>query len=544
MRVTGLLVATVVAGAILSSGPADSGLQGGTSDPSAGSAGGGAGWAASKWGDPLTDANAKDSNGRNKPALDAGSLATVTTSIGARNVWGSRDATGRAVTGRGVTVALLDTGVNTTVPGLNATGKVVAGPDLSLEANAPSLRGQDGFGHGTHLAGIIAGRDPVPVAANGEPRPADGSVQLGVAPDATLLSVKVGTRDGSTDVSQVIAGLDWLVQHRNDNGMRVRVINLSYGTLSTQAYQVDPLAAAAENAWKHSIVVVVSGGNEGTGAGRLTDPAIDPYVLATGSSDARAKPNGWNDPSVSDFSSGGTATRHVDLVAPGSSIASLRNPGSYIDVNYPGGQVAGDTTGRLFRGSGTSQAAAVTSGAVALLLQAYPDLTPDQVKAALVSSADKMSDPTINQGAGQLDIAAALVAAKGLLKKGDPRTQTFPESAGLGSLEAARGGGNLTDPETGAVLRGEIDVQNQKWNAPVWRAASVSASAWTGGIWNGARWSGDTWAGGSWTNSGWDGARWSGARWSSVNWSADFWSGARWSGARWSGSHWIDQDWQ
>ena len=91
----------------------------------------------------------------------------------------------------------------------------------------------------------------------------DASAQLGVAPDARLLALKLAATDGSTDVSQVIAALDWVTQHRNDNGMQVRVVNLSFGTGSLQSYQVDPLAAAAENAWRHGLVVVVSGGNEG-----------------------------------------------------------------------------------------------------------------------------------------------------------------------------------------------------------------------------------------------------------------------------------------
>ncbi|HST81567.1 MAG TPA: S8 family serine peptidase [Kineosporiaceae bacterium] len=503
----------------------------------------GANWGAVKWGDPATDAKAKDAKGKNKPSQDAGSLASVTTAIGARALWKKKDDAGRAITGAGVTVAVLDTGIDNSVLGLSGSGKVIKGPDLSLETNSVDLRGQDTFGHGTHMAGIIAARDAVPVDERGEPQPADTKVQLGVAPDATLLALKLGTTDGSTDVSQVIAGLDWVVQHRNDNGMRVRVINLSYGTLSAQPYQLDPLAAAAENAWKHGIVVVVSGGNEGPTAGRLTDPAIDPYVLAVGASDPQAEVSGWSNPTVSAFSSRGTAGRHVDLVAPGSSIASLRAPGSFIDRNHPEGLVSGDTTGRLFRGSGTSQAAAVASGAVALLLQAYPDLTPDQVKAALVSSARSMAGGELDKGAGQLDVDGAVTAAKKLVKSGGG-AQSFAESTGLGSLEAARGGGNLIDPESGAVLRGEVDVQGAIWSAPAWRARSVSATAWSGGSWNGTRWTGDAWAGASWINTGWDGARWSGARWSDLSWSGQQWVGARWSGARWSGHRWLDQDWQ
>jgi serine protease AprX len=498
------------------------------------------GWAAAKWGDAATDVNAKNSKGKNAPDLDAGSLATVTTVIGARDLWQQKDASGKAITGQGVTVALLDTGIDTTVAGLDAPGKVVKGPDLSFEANSTDLRGKDTFGHGTHLAGIIAARDPVAVnAATGQPLPADSGVQLGIAPDARLLSVKLATTDGSTDASQVIAGLDWVVQHRNDNGMRVRVINLSYGTFSVQPYQIDPLAAAAENAWKHGIVVVVSGGNQGTAADRLTDPAIDPYVIAVGASDPHAKVSGWKNRTVATFSSRGSSTRHVDLAAPGASIAGLRARGSYVDVNHPEGLVSGDTTGRLFRGSGTSQAAAVTTGAVALLLQAYPDITPDQVKAALVGGAVKMSGSDLERGAGQLDVAGAEKAAGKLIRKSTAAAQNFPAASGSGSLEAARGGDNLVDAETGVELRGEVDVQNRPWNGSTWWADASTGTAWSGGNWNGARWSGGSWSAGGWTNASWDGARWSGALWSDLSW-----TGARWSGARWSGSLWSGQGWQ
>jgi serine protease AprX len=370
-----------------------------------------------------------------------------------------------------------------------------------------------------------------------------------VAPDAGLLSVKLGTRDGSTDVSQVIAGLDWVVQHRNDNGMRIRVINLSYGTESTQPYLLDPLAAAVENAWQHGMVVVVSGGNDGNAAAGLTDPALDPYVIAVGASDPQGKVEGWNKPVVASFSSHGTAARHVDLIAPGTSIAALRDPGSYVDVNYPEGLIDGDTNGRLFRGSGTSQAAAVVSGSVALLLQADPELTPDQVKAALTGSADKVSGDVLDVGAGELDVKAALAAARSINAGPAAATsqtkQVFAPSTGLGSLDLARGGGNLVDPDTGIALTGEVDVQNEPWIPADWRAASVDGTSWDGGTWNGASWTGDGWNSGNtaWINSAWSGANWAGADWSSLSWSGARWTGARWTGARWTGARWTGARW-
>jgi serine protease AprX len=271
----------------------------------------------------------------------------------------------------------------------------------------------------------------------------------------------------------------------------------------------------------------------------LSNPAIDPYVIAAGATDPHAKVSGWKNRTVASYSSSGSTVRHPDLAAPGTSIAGLRARGSYVDVHHPEGLVSGDSTGRLFRGSGTSQAAAVTSGAVALLLQAYPALTPDQVKAALISGAVKMSGSDLQRGAGQIDISGAAKAAGKLLKKSTPATQTYPAATGSGSLEAARGGANLVDADTGTVLRGEIDVQNRPWNGTTWWAAASTGTAWTGGIWNGARWSGDTWAAAGWDNQSWNGARWSGGLWADVSW-----PGARWSGARWSDEHWAGQGWQ
>jgi serine protease AprX len=508
----------------------------------------GNGWQTGTWGDVLADLlSFNGSTGGYDATRDPGSLYTVTKSIGARAVWNDLDSHGRHITGQGVTVALLDSGAQP-VTGLDSAGKLVFGPDLSLEASDPALTDQDDYGHGTHLAGIIGAHD-AGVTVNSAASPA---AQLGVAPDATIMPVKLATADGATDVSQVIAALDWVVQHRNDDPAKpVRIVNLSFGTDSLQSYQTDPLAAAAENAWRHGIVVVVSGGNEGT-VGRLTDPAIDPYVIAVGASDPQERTDNAQ-LAAADFSSVGSAGRHVDLLAPGTSIASLRDTGSYVDSNHPEGRVLTDTTGRLFRGSGTSQAAAVVSGSVALLLQDHPELTPDQVKGLLMANADKVKGSTLAVGSGNLDIAATvnsldgLVAPllRGLLAQPTPGknlVQSYPVSNGLGSLEAARGGSYVFDPDSGVPLTGEQDVQGMPWNAAAWSNASAKGSAWQGGAWLGTVWSGTGWTTSaglkSWVNAPWTGARWSGARWSDADW-----SGARWSGARWSGARWSDADW-
>ena len=202
------------------------------------------------------------------PASDVNSMTSTTDYTGAQAWWAA------GYTGKGVDVALIDSGVSP-VEGLDAPGKVIYGPDLSLESQAPNLTNLDTFGHGTFMAGLIAGRD---------------AAYRGMAPDARIVSIKVATADGGTDVSQVIAAIDWVVQHRNDNGMNIRVLNLSYGTNSSQWYGVDPLAFAVEQAWDAGIVVVAAAGNSGyQGKGSspaLANPAFDKRIIAVGASDS------------------------------------------------------------------------------------------------------------------------------------------------------------------------------------------------------------------------------------------------------------------
>ena len=486
----------------------------------------------------------KDSYGKNQAAQDPGSLFTVEKAIGARGLWAKKDTSGRQLTGQGVSVAVLDSGV-AAVAGLSGAGKVTYGPDLSIEANGV-LTQQDTFGHGTFMAAIIAGRGTTSRSSDLSSAPA--GVQLGVAPDAGLLAMKLATTDGSVDVSQVIAALDWVTQHPVlPDGTRVRVINLSYGTDSARAYRADPLAAATENAWKHGIVVVTSAGNNGPGTTRLSDPAIDPYVIAVGATDSNNSIKGWDSATttIASYSQAGSADRNVDLVAPGTSLVSARTPGSFVDVNNPSGLVSGDTSGALFRGSGTSEATAVVSGSVALLLQAYPNLTPDQVKSALTSSADPVTHASRTaDGAGTLDLPNALRAASALT--GTTRNaatlraaavQRFPSSTGQGSIDAARGGSWLVDAG-GNVLSGEIDVQGNTWHPATWWAATSTLSAWSGGRWLGTTWTGNNWlpASAGWSSSRWSSSRWSSSRWSSANWDSSRWSSSRWSSSRWSSS--------
>ena len=427
----------------------------------------------------------------------------------------------RGYTGDGVGVALVDTGV-VPVDGLTS-GNVVNGPDLSFESQAEGLRYLDTFGHGTHMAGIIAGKDPG--------SPVDRTRFVGVAPDARLTSLKVASYDGAVDVSQVIAAVDWVVEHRNDDPAHpIRVLNLSYGTDGVQSYEADPLTHAVENAWRAGIVVVVSGGNSGFGSGKLNNPAYDPHVIAVGAADTgdTAVPS---DDTVPDFSSRGDASRRVDVTAPGRSIVSLRDPGSYVDTVHPRARYED----RFFKGSGTSQAAAVVSGAVALLLEQRPDLTPDQVKALLRSTAAAMPmADAAGRGQGEINLAAAGMAPS-------PTTgQRWAPSAGTGSLEAARGSSHVTDGLD--ELTGEKDVQGP-WNAAKWAGASSDGTSWVGGRWNNRDWSGDCWCASTWAGPGWEGRTWAGRTWAGLDWAGRTWAGRTWAGRTWAGDDWAGRTW-
>ena len=476
------------------------------------------------------------------PTTNPGSLYSVEQSLGVDQAWQD------GYTGSGVGVALLDTGVNPVV-GLAGSGQIINGPDLSFDNASSSLRYLDANGHGTFMAGIIAGRDP---GATSGHYAGDTTDFLGIAPDSHIVNVKVGSANGAVDVSQVLAAIDWVVMHRFDEGFNIRVLNISFGTDSSQSYLLDPLAYAAEAAWHEGIVVVAAVGNQGATSTRVADPAIDPYVIAVGASQGSGSTL-----AVAPFSSAGNSSRSPDVVAPGTSIVSLRDPGSVIDDQY--GSTA-EVGSRFFLGSGTSEATAVTSGLAALLVQKYPSATPDQIKALLTSTATPVTGASsLIAGHGQVSASAAVQAAL------PSTTQSFAPSTGTGTLEAARG--TLHVSLGGVVLSGEKDIFGNavspaslatvegyadSWNAGSWNGAVWSGSYWVWSPtlmdWDYVAWTGNSWAGLAWsaimTSSGsWNGTSWSGTSWSGTSWSGTSWSGVSWSGTSWSQDGWSSSKW-
>ncbi|MDQ1726911.1 MAG: hypothetical protein QOK14_956, partial [Frankiaceae bacterium] len=342
----------------------------------------------------------------------------------------------------------------------------------------------DTFGHGTFMAGLVAGRTDASV----RPYLADygATSYVGTAPEATLVSVKVADAVGNTQQSTIIRGIDWVIQHRNDPGLNIRVLNLSLGAQNTTGYLNDPLSAAAERAWDAGIVVVASAGNDGSTG--LLLPAADPYVIAVGAIDNINTVSVADDTLAAFSNRGSTSVRTPDFSAPGTHVVGLRVPGSYIDNTFSG---TGAASPSFFRGSGTSEAAAITSGAAALFLSAMPLARPDQVKAALTKSA--MVLPGLNStqaGTGALYVAGAFGAA--LL----PALQTFTHATNWQATSASWTGGS--------------------WSGNVWTGPGAPAptTTATGARWTGARWTGATWSGARWTGSTWNGARWTEYAWS------------------------------
>lgn len=477
--------------------------------------------------DAAQGAGAPSSSGpQTVPAGQPGAPVVTAAATGVSGLWRA------GLTGAGVDVALIDSGV-APVAGLDASSQLVYGPDLSFDSQSARLRLADAYGHGTHMAGIIAGHDPGVDVISGALPP---SAYTGVAPGARIVSVKVADATGATDVTQVLAGIDWAVSHAHRGGLNIRVINLSFGTTSTQSYLIDPLAHAVEAAWRQGIVVVVAAGNSGSSRTGLEDPALDPFVIAVGALDTSGS-GVYAQHAAAAFSARGDGTRNPDLLAPGTHIVSLRDPGSYVDQRY-------GSTGRLgsryFLGSGTSQAAAYVSGTAALLLQGRPGLSPDQLKGVLTGTAAPLARASrAAAGHGVLSVAGALAAPAG-------SRQAYRFSSGGGSIDAARGGRRLT--RDGVTLDGERDVFGRPLDSSALAALEDRARSWSGGAWDGTSWSGSgwtqySWSGTSWSVLAWRGTTWSGTSWSGTSWSDTSWQGTSWSGAGWTGTSWSGTSW-
>ena len=417
-------------------------------------------------------------------------------------------------TGQGVTVAVLDTGIDN-LP--DFSGRLIGGVDLT-GAGQPFA---DDYGHGTFVAGLIAGDGA-----------SSGGQYSGEAPGADLVSVKVAGASGSTHLSTLIAGLQWAVDHETADN--IKVLNISLGFRPFTSTVLNPLDQAVEATWNSGITVVTSAGNAGPSDGTILSPGDDPLVITVGAVDDLAGP-GVSADEMNDFSSVGPTApdgwAKPDLVASGRSVLSLAAPGSTIYDENPSARVGSGN----FVGSGTSFSAAITSGAAALVLSDHPGLTPDQVKARLLGNASPgpVGNPFVD-GHGALNAYAA--AASGPMD--------FRQSALL-PLPTLPGQTVSLSP-----LRGISTWNASRWSGTPWSqgsAAGPNASqntvAWNGENWVGSAWNGWAWTGSAWNNGGWTGSAWNSGTWTGSAWNGGGWTGSAWNGSAWTGSAWNSSAW-
>jgi serine protease AprX len=310
------------------------------------------------------------------------------------------------VDGSGVGVAIIDSGVTNWHDDL--AGRVVHFADF---VNYQPLA-YDDYGHGTHVAGIIAGSG----------HDSDGA-KRGIAPGAHLVVLKVLDGAGGGYISNVIAAIDYAVQNRDT--YNIRVLNVSVAAGVFESYNTDPLTLAAKRAVEAGIVVVTAAGNLGRNDvgqaqyGGITAPGNAPWVLTVGASSHMGTDDRADD-TVASFSSRGPSyidqVAKPDLVAPGVGIESLAEWGSFLFATRPSARVWGTvpTAAEPYMSlSGTSMAAPVVSGAVALMLQANPRLTPNAVKAILQYTAETRAGYNhLAQGAGFLNARGAVEFAR------------------------------------------------------------------------------------------------------------------------------------
>ena len=476
----------------------------------------------------------------NTPIKFHAALDAAKTAHQIKSVVNSDDLWAEGINGSGTTVAVIDTGVYSAHPDL--AGRVTCGIDLSHEAGTEA-ECADTFGHGTFMAGLIAG--------NGS---SSGGKYKGAAPGANIISVKVAGFDGSTDVTHVLAALQWVVAHKDVYG--IDVLSLSLGTDASMDYRLNPLNLGAEMVWKSGIVVVTSSSNRGDAPGTVTSPGDDPYVITVGASNHEGTVS-LGDDRVPLFSGRGpTASNGIakpDVVAPGVSTVSLNSPGSFIDQNY--GATAA-LPGGYFKGTGTSMSTATVAGVVAQMLQSNPGLSPDQVKYRLTETAKPINDTDPNvAGNGVVDAyGAARSAATGAAN------QNVESSTGLGLLGLSRGSLDVwvNSPLGSVQLTGELTAQTDPasvdltnplgliaWDGTAY--ATFDATKWSATKWSTEEWTATKWSGATFEATKWSGTKWSGTKWSNTDWDATKWSNTDWDATKWSGtkwsSHWYAVAW-
>ena len=396
--------------------------------------------------------------------VDGGRLATTyPKTVGADALWAA------GITGRGVGVAVIDSGVSGAIPdfkGADGSSRIAANVVVS-----GATRSGDDVGHGTHVAGILAGNSFNRDLGD----PAYGAY-VGIAPEADLITLKVADDAGDATMVDVINALQYVVHHKVDLG--IGVVNISMSSDTRASYVDDPIDAAVEYAWHSGIVVVVAAGNRGSAADAVQyPPGNDPYVISVGATDELGTPDPGDDVTAA-FSSRGVTqdgAAKPEVLAPGAHIVAPLSIGSSFQEQCPS-CVVGDN---YFRMGGTSMSAPVVAGAAALLLQARPDLNPDQIKGLLTANTN-----VVRTGLGLGTAESFAVLAATTVTNTGP--STINGNLGLSPGTAVTGfGPGTVDGTTYAAdaiaLKAQSDLTIAYDDAAA-RAPAVSAPADLGGL--------------------------------------------------------------
>jgi serine protease AprX len=389
--------------------------------------------------------------------------------VGADQVW----ATGNL--GQDVTVATLDTGIDPSFLSLRVAphawqDRYLAYYDAIENKTYQSPRllrsPRDPNGHGTHVAGIIGNSDR------------ERGHFVGIAPAVNFVSVRVLDNTGMGTYADVLRGLNWVVQHKDE--YNIRVLNMSMYAAPVAPYWVDPYNLAVMAAWKAGIVVIASAGNDGPEPLSVGVPGNTPYIITVGAFTDNYTPDNFGDDYIPPFSAAGPtldAFVKPDVIAPGAHMSSLMRNNTYLAKHYPENRIQGT----YFKMSGTSMSAAVVSGITALMLHEQPGLTPDEVKYRLSMTArpqfseatGEMAYSIWQQGAGRVWAPEAVSTdIQGAANQG---MDIAADLAGTQHYE----GWTEWNPETG-----EFEIRDDGY--ATW---SGGYATWSGGC---ATWSGNT----------------------------------------------------
>jgi hypothetical protein len=379
----------------------------------------------------------------------------------------------------------------------------------------------DQYGHGTHVAGIIAG--------NGAD---SGGLFAGIAPQAKLVSFRVSDANGMAHESGIVEAMQNILELR-DMGIYTKVVNISINSTIEQSYNESPLDAAVEILWLNGIVVVASAGNSGGLSYNTIDaaPANDPYIITVGATDEAATPDRGDDiiPTWSSYGVTMAGFAKPEIYAPGRHIISVLSSKSPWATSHPNKVVDGG----YFRMGGTSMSAPMVAGAAAMLLYAKPGLTPDQVKYALINTGSNISSN--GQSGKYLNVQAALNYVNSnysipAMNQGNMPHLLLRKSA----LIAYWANYECDQPVE------YCDLSSVNWSSVNWSSVNWSSVNWSSVNWSSVNWSSVNWSSVNWSSVNWSSVNWSSVNWSSVNWSSVNWSSVNWSSICWNSTFWED----